>query len=335
MTEPQTDTTDRTEAASGSTEPLSMGRVFAGAGIIAALAGTLAWSVSEGLQAAAAADPPDVVTAVGYALLVLLLGYFGGGVLLSLVSAKAQAREGALAAAVVVGVGLFVMSSSEGGAPSMSRVGLALPLAIAAAMAGVTVGRRTPRGNYIGLFASIAYVVIGGVFVLGFAWALRPAVQIQNSAPCRPLHPEPREGAAVDFAVQDMAGNPVKLSDFAGKFVVLNFWATWCEPCITEWPQVSTLADRLADRDDIVVLAVSIDEDRTKIMPFLQRMSLQDTKVQVLWDPEQTLHTQFGTTKIPDTYFVDERGQLVSVFVNVREWGASDALYCLDSVVGR
>lgn len=331
MSEPNTESTERKPAA----EPISLGRVFAGVGIMAALAGTLAWSVSDGLQAAAASDPPDLVTAIGYVVLVLGLGYFGGGVLLSVVSAKANPREGALSAAAVVGVGLFVMSASDAGPPPMSRIGMAMTLAVLAAMGGVAVGRRTPRGNYIGLFASIAYVVIGGVFVLGFAWALRPAVQIQNSAPCRPLRPEPREGAAIDFAVQDLEGNEVRLSDYAGKFVVLNFWATWCEPCITEWPQVSQLAERLADRDDIVVLAVSIDEDRGKIPAFIQQMSLADTKVQVLWDPTQSLHTQFGTTKIPDTYFIDERGQLLSVFVNVREWGKSDALVCLDSVVGR
>jgi peroxiredoxin len=190
------------------------------------------------------------------------------------------------------------------------------------------------RLDPLGVVALLAYLVVGGVFVFGFAWALRPAIEQQKTAPCKNMRPEPREGAAPDFTVQDLAGNEVSLADLRGKFVVLNFWATWCEPCITEWPQVSLLAERLADRDDVVVVAMSIDEKRADIEPFLQRMSLTDTKVKVLWDPEQAVHKRYGTTQIPDTYFVNAEGQLVHAFINVRPWGTPDALHCLDSVSG-
>jgi thiol-disulfide isomerase/thioredoxin len=205
------------------------------------------------------------------------------------------------------------------------------------------------RVDALGAAALLSYLAVGGVFVFGFAWALRPAVAIQNDSPCRPLRPEAREGAAVDFEVQDLEGNVVHLSDFAGKFVVLNFWATWCEPCITEWPQVNQLAERLADDDDIVVIAMSIEENRDDIYPFLERMAMArnlapegavpqwelTTNVKVLWDPNHNVHTQYGTQQIPDTYFVDEHGQLVHAYINVRQWGSADALVCLDSVVGR
>lgn len=187
----------------------------------------------------------------------------------------------------------------------------------------------------LGLSALVTYVLVGGFLVFGFAWAVFPAVEAQNASPCRPLKPEAREGAAPAFEVQDLAGNPVSLKDFAGKFVVLNFWATWCEPCITEWPQVDRLAERMADNDDVVVIAMSIDTDRTAIEPFLERMSLQDTQALVLWDPNQKVHTDFGTKQIPDTYFIDESGELVHAYINVRPWGTPDALHCLDSVVGR
>ena len=120
-----------------------------------------------------------------------------------------------------------------------------------------------------------------------------------------------------------------------GQFVVVNFWATWCEPCITEWPQLHQLAQRLSGRDDVVVLAVSIDNEQEAILPFLERMSLLDTEVQVVWDSSTTVHEKFGSSKIPDTFFVNEEGELVSAFVNVRKWGAPEAFHCVDGSVGR
>jgi len=162
-----------------------------------------------------------------------------------------------------------------------------------------------------------------------------PAVEGQNAAPCRPLRPEVRSGPAPDFQVQDLDGNPVQLSDFSGKFVVLNFWATWCLPCITEWPQVHRLAERLGDDEDVVVIALSIDEDRDAIRPFLKNMALDESRVLVLWDPKQEVHKDFGTKQIPDTYFVDESGDLVHAYINVRSWGSPDAVSCIASVAGR
>ena len=184
----------------------------------------------------------------------------------------------------------------------------------------------------LGLLALLAFTLLGGLLVFGFASALGPAVTAQNEAPCRPLEPSPRSGAAPDFEAQDLQGNTVRLSDFKGKFVVLNFWATWCEPCIGEWPQFDRLADRLVDRDDVVVLAVSIDKSPAEIVPFLERMSLASTRVKVLWDPTQKAHNAYGSEKIPDTYFVDRRGDVAAAYVNVREWGRPGAHRCVVSM---
>ncbi len=140
---------------------------------------------------------------------------------------------------------------------------------------------------------------------------------------------------APDFTVADLEGNEVKLSDFRGKMVVLNFWATWCEPCITEWPQLAVLADRIAERDDVVVLAVSIDQTSDEIAPFLGRMAMGDTHAKVLWDASTTLHTEFGSKKIPDTFFIDEQGLVSAVYVNVREWGMPEAIRCVESSADR
>ncbi len=142
---------------------------------------------------------------------------------------------------------------------------------------------------------------------------------------------------APDFTVKDLQGNEVQLSSFRGKLVVLNFWATWCEPCITEWPQVAKLARRLAeDGDDgIAVVAVSIDQDAKLITPFLELMTLFESPVNVLWDETTLLHTEYGSAKIPDTFFVDEQGRVSAVFVNTREWGSPDALHCVEASARR
>ncbi len=153
------------------------------------------------------------------------------------------------------------------------------------------------------------------------------------------------------FEVQDLDGNAVSLEDFRGKLVIVNFWATWCEPCITEWPQLDQLAERIDGRDDVVILAVSIDQKREDIMPFLERMSLAErpkkadgtpdmnkaptvtTKVKVLWDPSNEVNITYGSEKIPDTFFVDEAGKLSAAFVNVRKWGNPEAFHCVDGSV--
>jgi thiol-disulfide isomerase/thioredoxin len=141
---------------------------------------------------------------------------------------------------------------------------------------------------------------------------------------------------APDFTVADLDGNEVHLSDFRGKLVVLNFWATWCPPCVIEWPQVAKLARRLEDEgdDEVAVLAVSIDSEPEKIAPFLQLMTLFESPVRVLWDGTTKLHEEFGSEKIPDTYFIDEEGRVSAVFVNERDWGGPDALHCVEASVG-
>jgi thiol-disulfide isomerase/thioredoxin len=140
---------------------------------------------------------------------------------------------------------------------------------------------------------------------------------------------------APEIQAQDLEGNPINLSDYRGKFVIVNFWATWCEPCITEWPQLDQLAKRLGDRDDVLILAVSIDNELGPIRPFLEQMSLLETEVGVVWDPTQEIHQAYGSEKIPDTFFVDEHGRLVQAFVNVRKWGSPEAFHCVDGSVGR
>jgi thiol-disulfide isomerase/thioredoxin len=191
------------------------------------------------------------------------------------------------------------------------------------------------RGDAVGVTALVLFVLVGGFMVFAFAWALGPAVEKQGQAACVPLQPEPRNETAPEFVGQDLAGNPVSLADLHGKFVIVNFWATYCEPCTKEWPQLDRLAHRFAERDDVVVVAVSIDTDKALIEPYLQQMGLSETNTVIWWDSsgEGNANVPFGSEKIPDTFFVDESGELISAFINVREWGKPGAFRCVESMV--
>jgi peroxiredoxin len=178
-------------------------------------------------------------------------------------------------------------------------------------------------------------VATAGALVYGYTAALPNAVAAARESACRGLAPEKANAPdasemAPDLELVDRQGQIRKLSDYRGRFVVLNFWATWCEPCLREWPELDKLAARIEGRDDIVVLAVSVDKDRAEVEAFVERLGLGATKVEILHDPSEKAHERFGSEKLPDTYFVDAAGKIRYVFVNARLWGRPQAQFCVE-----
>lgn len=116
------------------------------------------------------------------------------------------------------------------------------------------------------------------------------------------------------FTVQD-ADRKVSLTDHRGKVVVLNFWATWCPPCVEEMPSLIAMQARMKDK--VTVLAVSTDEDKAAYDKFLI-----DHKVALLTvrDPSLDSAHLYGTIKYPETYVIDANGILRRKFIGPVEW---------------
>jgi peroxiredoxin len=126
-----------------------------------------------------------------------------------------------------------------------------------------------------------------------------------------------REWMAPDFALQDVDGRAVRLSNFRGKVVFLNVWTTWCPPCRTEMPAMEALYQRLRDRD-FVMLAVSADaEGRKVVAPFVQELGLT---FPVLLDPDGQVPRRYRVTGYPETFIIDRNGRVVAHEVGPREW---------------
>ena len=130
------------------------------------------------------------------------------------------------------------------------------------------------------------------------------------------LEVTPREGAPLDFELTTMSGKTVKLSELAGKTVFLNFWATWCPPCIEEMPSLRRLHRKLATNPDFVFLAVSTDQDWPAVRRFFEREPAEFT---VLLDAQGELARRYGTTKFPETYVIED-GRIAGHIIGPRDW---------------
>jgi len=127
--------------------------------------------------------------------------------------------------------------------------------------------------------------------------------------------------AAKEFYVQD-SDRKLSLDQFRGQVVVLNFWATWCPPCVEELPSLMNLQDRMRERG-VTVLGVSIDVDGDAYHRFLKLHNINFLTVR---DPEQKVAGMYGTTGWPETYIIDRQGVLRRKFVGPVDWNSPEII---------
>ncbi|MGD1021341.1 MAG: TlpA disulfide reductase family protein [Candidatus Sulfotelmatobacter sp.] len=132
----------------------------------------------------------------------------------------------------------------------------------------------------------------------------------------------PRIGsAAPDFTVHD-AGQTVTLSQLKGQVVVLNFWATWCPPCIEEMPSLVQMQQRMKTKG-VTVLAVSVDVDQDNYRRFLKDHNVNLLSVR---DADQKSNALYGTFKFPETYVIDRNGVVRRKFIGAVDWTQPDVM---------
>lgn len=121
---------------------------------------------------------------------------------------------------------------------------------------------------------------------------------------------------APDFTITTDNGRNLSRSDFGGRLLVLNFWATWCPPCVEELPSLDRFQKELA-ASGVVVLAVSVDRDAAAYRRFLDRVRVSFLTAR---DPEARLSSRYGTFKYPETYLIDRRGRVREKIIGPAEW---------------
>ncbi len=224
------------------------------------------------------------------------------------------------------------------------------------------------------LAVSIGALAISAAILGVFMWMVPNAAAREEKAACRGLRGDLPLNAALcnggncamptpapDFVALDHQGKKVKLSDFRGKVVLLNFWASWCGVCKTEKPSIKAMADNLSS-DDFVVITLASDHTWTDILLALvdslapgqkpkgqvtfdqalaayQKALPDGIPFKVFIDPPSddgnigAITRSWGITAVPESALIDRQGNLRAYFVNKRDWTTNVAETCIRSVI--
>jgi len=136
-------------------------------------------------------------------------------------------------------------------------------------------------------------------------------------------------GKMAENFIVDISGKPGRLSDFRGKVVVLNFWATWCPPCIEETPALNNLEKYISTKGGMV-LGVSVDEDAAAYQKFLLEHGITFATYR---DPSKKIAADYGTSMFPDTYIIDRSGRIVRKFMGPQSWDTPEMLAYFDTLL--
>jgi thiol-disulfide isomerase/thioredoxin len=152
----------------------------------------------------------------------------------------------------------------------------------------------TRREALLAAFAGSVLVACGGA--------------VRGGEPAKSTH-ELTGSIAPHFELEPVGGgDPVGPSRFAGQVVIVDFWATWCEPCRQSFPAYQRLADKYAGK--LVVIGVSVDDDDSGIPAFKKETGV---KFPLVWDRDQSVSASYKPHKMPTSYIADQKGLIRSV----------------------
>jgi len=140
----------------------------------------------------------------------------------------------------------------------------------------------------------------------------------------------PRSSVAPEFSLRSPDGKAsIRRSDYAGKVLLLNFWATWCPPCREEMPGMQRLYERYRDRG-LVVVAVALDTNATGIQAFVKQ---QGFSFPVAQDVDGEVAERYRVLRLPSTFLVDRAGNTVALAMGPREWDTTPSHAVIETLL--
>jgi thiol-disulfide isomerase/thioredoxin len=168
-------------------------------------------------------------------------------------------------------------------------------------------------------------LLVAGLASIGFGLAALQARGAYMVKPWAAGRPVPK------LELNDLSGKPWSLAALRGQPVVMNFWATWCEPCRSEMPSLELMAQR-HEKDGLVVLAVNYQEPIPAIKRFLET---QLVTLPILLDRDGEATTAWTPRVFPTTVLIDRQGQPQSLVLGEMDWGSAEARRLVQALIDR
>lgn len=130
------------------------------------------------------------------------------------------------------------------------------------------------------------------------------------------------------FQMVNDKGDVVSLNDLKGKVVFLNFWATWCPPCIAEMPSIQVLHDKFKSDDEVMILTLEVEGKREKAHQFLKRKKLNLS----VYHPYSTIPTELFLGDLPTTIILDKEGNIAYTTYGMADYSGQDIVDFLNEI---
>jgi len=186
-----------------------------------------------------------------------------------------------------------------------------------------TIASSTPGRGYKFLIFILILIGIGAFLIFKNPLATHRGVNTLGIQV--PDSPE----AAKNFSLQDIHGHVIKLSDFRGKIVMLNFWATWCTPCRKEMPSMEKLYEKYRDKG-LVILSVAAGEKVKDVVEFVKKFHIT---FPALVDTDLKVTDDYNVWALPTTYFINREGKVIGKVYGSRDWSTGAAKKYIENLL--
>lgn len=167
--------------------------------------------------------------------------------------------------------------------------------------------------------------IVAGALITLLFWKWKEATQPAHSDGIISLVDSMEKQGLPGFESKRLDGTAVKLSDFAGKAVIVSFWATWCGPCLEEFPSMIELVEK--SRGNVQLIAVSQDSSLEEIRVFLRAFpKSSNPNIHILWDQDHAVGRLYNAERLPESFVANKEHKLVRKIVGSINWATPEAI---------